>query len=77
MGCENLENVTLANTKSIGTFTFSGCSIEKIILPESLEIVGNDAFDGCQNLVEIIVYSKKLESNDYILSLNQVKFFTS
>lgn len=77
MGCENLENVSLTNTKSIGTFTFSGCSIERIILPESLEILGNDAFDGCQNLVEIIVYSKKLESNDYILSLNQVKFHTS
>lgn len=73
--CESLENVSFGNIKSIGTYTFTGTAITKIELPNSLELLGVNAFYNCNKLKKIICYSKILTNDEYLLSLGSIVEF--
>lgn len=46
-GCENLRNIQLGQCKSIDYLAFSGCSaLSALVLPATLESIGNSAFKG-------------------------------
>ncbi len=54
--CSELRNVTLGEgIKEIGRSAFYSCPFESIILPESLEVIGEAAFEYCQNISEIVI----------------------
>lgn len=50
-GCETTK--ILNSVKEIGERAFRGTGITKINLPDGLQKIGNKAFSGCKNLVEI------------------------
>lgn len=44
-------NIVIANgVKAIPSYTFYGCDISSITIPESLELMGEYAFSGCTNI---------------------------
>ena len=46
--CDNLSAVTLGNgIKTIGSYAFQECNISSIVLPRSIETLGNSVFYGC------------------------------
>ncbi len=47
--------------KKIGDKAFAGSSICAITIPESVEEIGTNVFDGCKYLTEIINLSKQVE----------------
>ena len=49
------------NLKKIGDMAFAGSSIYSITIPESVEQIGKNVFDGCEHLTEIINLSKNIE----------------
>lgn len=52
--CINLTNITFSkNLKSIGACAFSNCDIQKLVIPDGVEIIGYAAFARCQNLTEV------------------------
>ena len=73
--CESLENVSFGNINSIGTYAFTGTSISEIELPKSLELLGINAFYGCNELKKIKCYSKDLKDDEYLLSLGSIVEF--
>ena len=57
----NLEKITFeedGNLKEIGHDCFTYCKIQEITLPENLEILASENFDGCKYLKEIRVNEK-------------------
>ena len=73
--CRILKEVKFSVIKSIGTYTFTGTAISEIILPESLELIGVDAFDNCNTITKIKCYSKALINDEYLLSLGTLVEF--
>lgn len=55
MNCTNLKNVNItSDVETIGKETFANCmSLEKIVLPDSVKYIEEEAFSGCANLKEI------------------------
>lgn len=52
--CRNLQTLTLNNTLlKIGDNAFSGCSIRKLILPDSIKSIGKFSFDNCDELTKV------------------------
>ena len=54
--CQNLKEVNFLGTsiKSIDKGAFKGCySLERIMLPSSMLLVGERCFEGCPNIREI------------------------
>ena len=62
----NIKEVTFAEgTKKIPDRIFFNCStLEKVNLPDSVELIGNGAFAGCENLSDI-VYNKDSDIKCY------------
>jgi len=70
--CPKLKKITLSKKlKKIGTGAFSFSGIEKIVIPENVQVIHNDfdallmpsekgLFVGCKNLKKVIIKSKKL-----------------
>lgn len=54
--CKKLASIQLPNTlKEIRGF--KGCdSLEKVVIPASVEKIGGDAFRNCKNLKEVVLY---------------------
>ena len=53
---ENYEYKILDGTTKIRSWAFSGCSgLEKVIMPDSVNFIGDSAFSGCCNLKEIVL----------------------
>lgn len=57
------------NISKIGDWAFVDSEIEKIIIPKSVNTIGEHAFDGCKNLKEIHIY--KDLANIYKSAFNQ------
>lgn len=54
LGCTKLENVALHNVNSINQSAFKGCtSLASITFPTLVGFIGNFAFNGCENLLQI------------------------
>ena len=54
--CSNLETVPLfPNLKKIDSYGFTLCDLKSIELPEGLESIGKEAFNGAYELEEIII----------------------
>lgn len=73
--CRLLKEVQLNVVKSIGTYAFTGTIIEEITLPETLELLGVDAFYSCNVLNKVYCYSDFLVENEYLLSLGSLVEF--
>ena len=73
--CSSLSSVTLNNTVTIGSYAFTGTLISEIILPSTMYTLGVEAFYNCNYLSKIICYSKKLQSDEYLLSFGSVVEF--
>lgn len=53
--CGNIKNITIPHSvKVIEDFAFSGCSVNKIVIPNSVEKFGACIFSGCESLVEVV-----------------------
>ncbi len=52
-GITNLE--LSSNLKTIGEFGFYGAYISSLMLPNTLESIGKDAFNSCKNLTELTI----------------------
>lgn len=70
--CSSLVNVTLLNTKTIGSMAFSETSIENITIPKSVELVGNNCFYNCKKLSCINLYQETLKKNEYLNELDNI-----
>ena len=71
LNCKKLENVSLPNglTKVDG---FSGCeSLRSIVIPDSVETIGNSAFSRCKNL-ETVTFGK----NTRVKTIENCAFMT-
>lgn len=56
--CSNLSNVVLGNlVHGIGSEAFANTNIASIKIPHSVGGIYNDAFNGCNNLVSIVIDS--------------------
>jgi len=54
LNCYPLKNITLANGVSkIGTLSFHASSVTELIIPETVEYIGDRAFGNCTKLKEI------------------------
>ena len=73
--CRILKEVKLSVIKSIGTYAFTGTAISEIVLPESLELIGVNAFENCNTITKIKCYSKTLINDEYLLSLGSLVEF--
>ena len=55
-GCSNLATVTFNSrntSKAIGDYAFAGTQISALTIPETVESIGDHAFDGCTSLTNI------------------------
>ena len=75
--CHMLLNVNIPKVTSIGSYCFANTIIKEIVLPQSLSLIGVEAFYNCNNLVKIKCYSNVLTSDEYLLSLGQLVEFLS
>lgn len=73
--CKNLQSINLYNVKEIGHSAFKNCkSIEKLTLPESLNKIGIQVFQGCSNLKELNFNCKDL-TGDLLIFEHSYKTF--
>lgn len=92
MGCTSLESIEFpASLKSVDRSAFESCGIKEITIPETLEILGRNAFTDCINLENVIfpnnteiinrgVFSrctklKKIDLPEYINSIGREAFY--
>ena len=53
-GCTKLKNINIPNgVTEIDTQTFRGCAMESIVIPSSVSVIGQHAFQACNNLKSI------------------------
>ena len=58
-GCTRLHSVVRSDyVKTIGSNAFKDTAIKDIILPETLTSIGDGAFSGCGNLLQIFMHAK-------------------
>lgn len=73
--CDSLNVINLGNKiETIGSMSLSETNIERITIPSSVKMLGKNAFIYCDRLSIIEVYGNKLKNNEYLNSLNIVKF---
>lgn len=54
--CSNLKTVKFSNNlQEIGEFAFFGTNLEKVVLPNSVKIIGSSAFHSCKSLVSVVM----------------------
>ena len=57
----NMENVTIPNSVAKINSSFNYCSeLTNIVIPRSVESMGKDCFDQCNNLEKVTIYNEKL-----------------
>lgn len=57
-GCSNLATVTFNSRNAshiIGDYAFAQTEISELTIPETVESIGNHAFDGCNSLTGIVI----------------------
>lgn len=55
-------SVTLTSVRRIGAHAFEDCSaLELLSLPESLEVLGAEAFRGCARLLQVLRLGESTE----------------
>ena len=57
--------VVPAGVRHIGQYAFSGCGIDEVVLPESLETIGYGAFTGNEKLVSVVLPERIARIDDY------------
>ncbi len=69
-GCENLEEVELADTvTTIGTAAFQNCTaLTEVIIPESVTTIADEAFSGCENLTDVEFQGDAPETGDDVFA---------
>lgn len=73
--CDSLSNIDFGNKiKTIGSLSLAETNIEHIIIPSSVKTLGKNAFIYCDRLAIIEVYGNVLKDNEYLNSLDNVKF---
>ncbi|MDD7398319.1 MAG: leucine-rich repeat protein, partial [Firmicutes bacterium] len=54
--CGSLANVNLGNVKTISNQAFLSCTaLTKIVIPVSVDVIGNYVFSACNSLKEIFI----------------------
>ena len=67
--CESIKTVVIAEgVTSIGYFTFSGCGLTSITIPNSITSIGDNAFERCINLTSVTI-------PDSVTSIGNFAFF--
>ena len=57
-GCSGLKEVSFPRTlERIGYYSFSGCGLETLAIPDNVTTISDKAFRGCQNLNIITIGS--------------------
>ena len=67
-GCSNLATVTFNSRNAsslIGDYAFAGTKISALTIPETVESIGNHAFDGCNSLTGIVIPGSVKTIGDY------------
>ena len=67
-GCTKLATVTFNSrnaSKIIGDYAFAGTNISAFSIPETVEAIGNHAFDGCKSLASIVIPGSVETIGDY------------
>jgi len=66
--CKKLNALDLSPTKvaEIGSYAFAGCGLETVKLDDTLEILGNNAFENNRSLVTVRLPSSLKKINDYV-----------
>lgn len=54
-GCDSLSAFYLEGVREIGDYCFANSGLTKISIPSSLRMIGQSAFNGCNNLNELII----------------------
>ncbi len=63
-GCKYLYEVKLSKQmRSVTRLMFYGTAIEKIIIPQKIQSIGDQAFAKCRFLKEVVIYSENIEIN--------------
>lgn len=69
--CKNLSTIKMNdNLRDIGTFAFSDCKITELVIPDHVTNVERSAFDGCEELVRIVI-GKHVEYINGIIGVPQ------
>ena len=66
--CSNLATVTFNSRNAsslIGDYAFAGTKISALTIPETVESIGNHAFDGCNSLTGIVIPGSVKTIGDY------------
>lgn len=69
MGCQAVTEISFSEQSAlvtVGDYSFYGCGISEITLPDGLVSIGEGAFVGCRNLEEVTL-SKSLNSIDVLV----------
>lgn len=70
-GCKKLISISLyEGLKDIGDYAFNGTGLKSVVLPASLNRIGNSPFINCSDLTEIYVES----GNKYFRSTNDILY---
>ena len=70
-GCSNLSTVMFNSrnaSRLIGDYAFAGTKISSLTIPETIEAIGNHAFDGCTSLTGIVIPGSVGTIGDYALN---------
>ena len=54
-------------SRLIGDYAFAGTKISSLTIPETIEAIGNHAFDGCTSLTGIVIPGSVGTIGDYAL----------
>ena len=73
--CSALKNLTLTNTKRIGTSAFRDCTALKTpAMPESIESIGTYAFFGDSNLTSELIFEKRRSGTSLIIGVSAFEY---
>lgn len=68
-GCVNLSSITIgSNVTSIGDSAFVGTKLTSVIIPDSIDSIGNNMFSGCTSLVSISIPNSVTSIGSYAFS---------
>ena len=60
-GCEFTEILIPNSVTQLKTEAFANCKwLKSIFMPESVSLIANDTFDGCDNLLDVYCYPEKM-----------------
>lgn len=70
-GCKNSILPNDGSVKTLGFTAFMGCNIERVIIPDSVTVVGMSAFYKCNNLKYLYLTANSMNTLDAPIFLNR------